>query len=320
MSQKGIIYLIQPLLLVGTNKYKLGCSYSPTLKRCITGYIKGSRYISIHECNDPLIVEKILIKKFNLLFKLAGGKENFEGDESHMSMVILETIIEYKKNNTTNDTIKNNTTNNIIKNNTTNNIIKNNTTNDTINKRRNKLKNNNSKNNNSNYKCEICKSNYASYQSLWNHNKIKHNTITANITQNTANITQNTAKINKNSLCIYCNKCFSRNDSLKRHQLKCYKKIEDNLYKQQIEKLTDDLEKLKHKINKKSTNKIINYNTVNNNNLTNINNIDTEKITDLTRDEKKYIMSHGMNSIISLAEHLNFNERLPQNHNFMLVH
>jgi len=27
-------------------------------------------------------------------------------------------------------------------------------------------------------------------------------------------------------------------------------------------------------------------------------------------------MSHGMNSIISLAKHLNFNERLPQNHNF----
>ena len=165
------------------------------------------------------------------------------------------------------------------------------------------------------HRCNVCNKVYASYQSLWNHNKIKHNTITANNTQNTANITQNTAKINKNSLCIYCNKCFSRNDSLKRHQLKCYKKIEDNLYKQQIEKLTDDLEKLKHKINKKSTNKIINYNTVNNN-LTNINNIGTEKITDLTRDEKKYIMSHGMNSIISLAEHLNFNERLPQNHNF----
>ncbi len=35
-----------------------------------------------------------------------------------------------------------------------------------------------------------------------------------------------------------------------------YKKLEDNLYKQQIHKLTNDLEKLKHKINKKSTNMI----------------------------------------------------------------
>ncbi len=28
----------------------------------------------------------------------------------------------------------------------------------------------------------------------------------------------------------YCNKCFSRNDSLKWNQLKCCKKLEDNLY------------------------------------------------------------------------------------------
>jgi hypothetical protein len=50
--------------------------------------------------------------------------------------------------------------------------------------------------------------------------------------------------------------------------------------------------------------------------LTNINNIGNEKLSDLTQDEKRYIMSHVMNSIISLAEHLNFNERLPHNHNF----
>ncbi len=169
------------------------------------------------------------------------------------------------------------------------------------------------------HRCNTCNKVYSSYQSLWNHNKNIHTSQTSNITQTTTNVTQNTTKLSKNSLCIYCNKCFSRNDSLKRHQLKCCKKLEDNLYKQQIQKLTDDLEKLKHKINKKSTNKIINYNNINNtvnNKLTNINNIGTEKITNLTRDEKKYIMSHGMNSIISLAEHLNFNERLPQNHNF----
>ena len=170
------------------------------------------------------------------------------------------------------------------------------------------------------HSCNVCNKVYASYQSLWNHNKIKH---THKTTQNPPEVLSNppnsssknvSCKIDKLT-CDICKIIFSRSDNLKRHQLKCYKKIEDNLYKQQIEKLTDDLEKLKHKIKKKSTNKIINYNTVNNN-LTNINNIGTEKITDLTRDEKKYIMSHGMNSIISLAEHLNFNERLPQNHNF----
>jgi len=80
--------------------------------------------------------------------------------------------------------------------------------------------------------CNVCNKVYSSYNSLWNHNKRFH--------------TQNTT-----ILCIYCNKCFSRNDNLKRHQLKCYKKIENELYKQQIEKLTDDIEKLKHTINKK---------------------------------------------------------------------
>jgi hypothetical protein len=42
--------------------------------------------------------------------------------------------------------------------------------------------------------------------------------------------------------CDICKIIFSRSDNLKRHRLKCCKKYEDNLYKQQIEKLTDDLE------------------------------------------------------------------------------
>jgi len=174
------------------------------------------------------------------------------------------------------------------------------------------------------YRCKVCDKVYASYQSLWNHNRKIHTLSTTakppNVLTNPPNssLKNGSCKIDKLT-CDICKIIFSRSDNLKRHRLKCSKKYEDNLYKQQIEKLTDDLEKLKHKIKKKSTNKIINYNNINNtvnNNLTNINNIGTEKITDLTRDEKKYIMSHGMNSIISLAEHLNFNERLPQNHNF----
>ena len=178
------------------------------------------------------------------------------------------------------------------------------------------------------HRCNTCNKVYSSYQSLWNHNKNIH---ISDVIQNNPKVASESSKSNpiinnntltrstNNHMCKYCNKVFKYKQGKWKHEQKCCKKLEDNLYKQQIQKLTDDLEKLKHKINKKSTNKIINYNTINNNNnnkLTNINNIGTEKITDLTRDEKKYIMSHGMNSIISLAEHLNFNERLPQNHNF----
>jgi hypothetical protein len=92
------------------------------------------------------------------------------------------------------------------------------------------------------------------------------------------------------------------------------KEKENEIFKQQIEKLTNDLEKLK----RKSTKKIITYNTLNNNsnNLTNINNIGKEQISELSHDERRYIMSYGMDSVISLTEHLNFNEKIPNNHNF----
>lgn len=168
------------------------------------------------------------------------------------------------------------------------------------------------------YKCNVCNKIYSSYQSRWNHINKYHNNDITKITHNYTKPPQNTTNLHKNISCTYCNKYYSRNDSLKRHLKSCDIKIskekENEFYKQQIEKLTNDLEKLK----KKSTKKIINYNTLNNNsnNLTNINNIGKEKISDLTPYERRYIMSHGMNSIISLAEHLNFNERLPHNHNF----
>ena len=68
---KGIIYLIQPSELIGTNRYKIGCSNSPTLTRCINGYKTGSRYISISECINPFILEKKIINEFNKLFRAA---------------------------------------------------------------------------------------------------------------------------------------------------------------------------------------------------------------------------------------------------------
>ncbi len=37
---KGIIYLIQPCELVGTSRYKIGCSRNPNLDRCKNGYKK----------------------------------------------------------------------------------------------------------------------------------------------------------------------------------------------------------------------------------------------------------------------------------------
>ena len=47
---KGIIYFIQPAELVGTNRYKIGCSKNANLDRCKKGYKKETRFICIMEC------------------------------------------------------------------------------------------------------------------------------------------------------------------------------------------------------------------------------------------------------------------------------
>lgn len=103
---KGIIYFIQPAELVGTNRYKIGYSKSPNLKRCNKGYKKGSRYIFIMECNNPFILEKNIKEEFNKLFKLIAGSEYFEGDENMMRKTFLKTIEEFEESNLDNNLSK----------------------------------------------------------------------------------------------------------------------------------------------------------------------------------------------------------------------
>lgn len=79
----GIVYMVQPAELVGSNKYKIGCSSKNDLSRCKT-YKIGTRYIHIMECTDPLTVEKEIIQVFKLKFKVACGREFFEGNETDM--------------------------------------------------------------------------------------------------------------------------------------------------------------------------------------------------------------------------------------------
>jgi hypothetical protein len=54
----GIMYLVQPAELINTNKYKIGCSKKNNLDRCKKGYKNGTRFLSIMECIEPLILEK----------------------------------------------------------------------------------------------------------------------------------------------------------------------------------------------------------------------------------------------------------------------
>jgi hypothetical protein len=85
----GMIYMVQPIEYIGTLIYKIGCSKDKSLKRCSTGYGKGTRYIVMMECDDPFALERKIKETFNKKFKLFTGKEYFEGDENEMRTEFL---------------------------------------------------------------------------------------------------------------------------------------------------------------------------------------------------------------------------------------
>jgi hypothetical protein len=100
MDSKGIVYLLQPAELVGTNRYKVGCSGKADLSR-VKAYKTGSRYMYIMECDNPFHVENILKKHFQEKFHLIAGQEFFEGDELEMRRTFLDIIseIEFQSQN-----------------------------------------------------------------------------------------------------------------------------------------------------------------------------------------------------------------------------
>jgi hypothetical protein len=177
------------------------------------------------------------------------------------------------------------------------------------------------------YNCNICNKKYASYQSLWIHNKKYHN---KKNNKTSKNMSISSKQEEKEFVCEHCTKGFSRNDNLKRHYNTCKKyketidKVDSKILYQEIVKLKEEIEKSKEeieKLKKKPNKKIINIGTINtlnnnNHNIINICNIGDEDINLLLPDDKNHIMEQGLNSIITLAERLNFNEKLPQHHIF----
>ena len=90
----GIIYLVQPCELVGTNRYKIGMSSKPTLDRVMKGYRKGTRYLNIQEVKYPLDLEKKIKKNFNKKFCLIAGREYFEGNEYEITREFINIVNE----------------------------------------------------------------------------------------------------------------------------------------------------------------------------------------------------------------------------------
>ena len=92
----GTIYLVQPCELVGTNRYKIGCSKNTNLERVKKGYKKGTRYICISECINPFILESKIKKAFDNKYKLIAGNEYYEGEENCMYKLFIDIISTHK--------------------------------------------------------------------------------------------------------------------------------------------------------------------------------------------------------------------------------
>lgn len=94
LTMTGIVYLVQPKQLIGTSRYKVGCSESPTLTRVQHGYLKGTRYLFIMECENPRALEQELLRQFAANFERIAGKEYFQGDENSMRLCFMNICLQ----------------------------------------------------------------------------------------------------------------------------------------------------------------------------------------------------------------------------------
>jgi DNA-directed RNA polymerase subunit RPC12/RpoP len=189
------------------------------------------------------------------------------------------------------------------------------------------------------YICTICKKNYASYQSLWIHNKKFHNEILEKMLNTSKNIYIIKSKVilndkltSKKYKCNICNNEFNSRQSKWYHEKKC-KNVPLNVENKNIKennKLEEKINNIENKINiieSKPNITNINYNTANitNNtaNITNntiiINKLGYENIDILSYDEIKTIFRAHANCVIELVNLLNFNDKGPENHSFCVT-
>jgi len=88
----GIVYLVQPAELVGTRRYKIGCSTKSSLDRIYSGYNLGTRHLCIIKSDVPYELENKIKSEFNDKFTLISGRETFEGDEHKVINIFLKIV------------------------------------------------------------------------------------------------------------------------------------------------------------------------------------------------------------------------------------
>jgi hypothetical protein len=98
METRGIIYLVQPSELIGTDHYKIGCSTNTDLEIISNFYKKDTSYLSIMECKNPFELKKKIKCIFNEKFSLIAGNDFFKGDELEILDEFINIVKKHNKN------------------------------------------------------------------------------------------------------------------------------------------------------------------------------------------------------------------------------
>ena len=132
----------------------------------------------------------------------------------------------------------------------------------------------------------------------------------------------NEPKTSQKYKCIYCNKCYSTNSHLRRHEKTCKKKKESETLvikqEEEIQKMKLEIEKLKNKsiTTNNITNTInTNNNTINTNNIINIKNLGDENINHLKNVDFAGMLKGIYNAVPKLIEKIHFDPNHPENQN-----
>ena len=177
-----------------------------------------------------------------------------------------------------------------------------------------------------------------------NHTQLTHNL--HNFTHNSHNLTHNSHNLTHNShtihtvpdlpiikgvknaiVCEFCNKCFARNDSLRRHQKNsCVKaKINNSTTNNLIEDMKKQLEKAKvekeimlHEMDK-LMDKVGDTNIQNQQFNIHINNFGTENIDYISDNYLKALFDMPYKAVSRLIKNIHFNPDHPENHNIRIT-
>ena len=166
------------------------------------------------------------------------------------------------------------------------------------------------------FSCTICKSEYKSYKSLWNHNNKFHGDLNIKITSK---------KTFGDFACPYCNNKFTKRNNMTQHVKNVCKAKNDIIVKnKELENTVSQLVKKVEILENNKSAAVINNGNVNNgtvnnninNNIIYINKTGSENILKLNKTEIAEIFDKDLSGLLTFVEKINFNERLPENHSF----